>query len=433
MSIVVASRRMLLSGTRLFRFLRRRGNPRVVDAAVALVVFVAMAVVGTGYHPPGWRGFDLWAYVLTAVICLPLAASRIAPMPTLAVVCAGYAGYLSVGYVPSLNVYAPMIAFYTMAATRPLRVAAVGAALLAATLFYSGLQDENLPTVVAVAQSVAFPPVIWVLAGVSRRLSLRNRQLLEATEQLRREQERRVEHAVVQERLQIARELHDVVAHHISVISMQAGLARYVFDSDPPTALAAVRTIASTSRETLEELRRVLTLLRTSEIPLEPGAEPVETEPAPGFQRLAALIDRVRGVGVRTSLEIIGAVDELPSGLQLMVYRVIQEALTNVIKHAGPCRAEVVVRLDRGQLTVTITDDGDAVVAVDHSGGHGLVGMRERARLYHGTLTAGPRTDGGYAVRLAVPWPLSPTHRRPPEACESDRGGDAADDQRAGG
>ncbi|MFI9503671.1 sensor histidine kinase [Nocardia sp. NPDC052566] len=418
--------RALSSGGRVFPLRWRRGNPRMVDAMLAVAMCTGMWLVGTVFHPPGWRVFDLWGYLLTALICLPLAARRVAPMPTLVLVSAAYSGFLLLGFLPSLNVYAPMVAFYSVATIKSPRVTAAGALLLGAVLFHSGWTEPAFPTTVAIAQAVFMPAVIWALAGVSQRLSLRNRQLIEATEQLRREQELRVEHAVVQERLQIARELHDVVAHHISVISMQAGLARYVFDSDPATARAAVHTIGATSRETLEELRRVLTLLRASDTSPEIGAA-VETEPAPGFPGLAALIERVRGVGVEAELEITGMVDELPSGLQLAVYRVIQEALTNVIKHAGPCRATVVVHRDCRELTATIVDDGDSAAAVAHSGGgHGLVGMRERARLYGGTLIAGPRPDGGYTVRLAVPWPLSPTHR-----CAS--GSDPADDQCACG
>ncbi|MGY2062604.1 sensor histidine kinase, partial [Nocardia gipuzkoensis] len=199
----------------------------------------------------------------------------------------------------------------------------------------------------------------------------------------RREQRYRIEHAVAQERIEIARELHDVVAHHISVISMQAGVARYVFDSNPAAARAAVHTIGDTSRETLEELRRVLKLLRTS--------DSIDIEPAPGLAGLAALAERVRGVGVEATLTITGSVDDLPTGLQLTVYRVIQEALTNVIKHAGPCRATVAVHRDSRKLTATVTNDRGAAAAPDSAaGGHGLLGMRERARVYGGTLTARP-------------------------------------------
>ncbi|WP_167473057.1 sensor histidine kinase [Nocardia arthritidis] len=396
-----------LFGGRVFPRRSGFGNPRVVDAVVALVVFAAVSVVGACYTQPGWRPFDLLAYVICAFTCLPLAARRLAPTPTLVMTSAGYVVYLLLGYCPSLNFYAPLVAFYTVAAVARPAVTAANALLFGAVIFYSGW--VAVPAVVAAAQAAATPGVVWTLAGVSRRLGLRNRQLAELTEQLRCEQRLRVEHAVAKERMQIARELHDVVAHHISVISMQAGVARYVFDSDPPTARTAVRTIGDTSRETLEELRRILHLLRAGDAPPE-----TEIEPAPGFAGLAALIERVRGVGVDAELTVTGAVDDLPSGLQLAVYRVIQEALTNVLKHAGPCRAGVVVHRDSRQLTVTITNEGPLVAETKAANGsHGQVGMHERARLYGGTLVAGPRPEGGYQVILTVPWPLpvASTHR----------------------
>ncbi|WP_378741227.1 sensor histidine kinase [Nocardia brasiliensis] len=382
--------------------------------ALALTIFAVMALIGTAHHPEGWRRFDLMAYVLTGLICLPLAARRIAPTATLVVVSLAYTAYVARGYLPNVNFYAPMVAFYTVATMKKPRETAVGALLFGASLFYSGLMTHGFSEAVGVAQAVAAPAVVWLLAGVSRRLSLRNRQLAEATEQLRREQEHRVEHAITQERLQIARELHDVVAHHLSVAAMHAGLARYAFDSDPPTARAAVDTVNDITRETLEELRRVLQLLRTSDTPTKIDTEAGESEPAPGIARLEALIDRVRGVGVNATLEITGAIDELPSGLQVTVYRVVQEALTNVIKHAGPSQASVVLHRDCRQLTVTVTNDKGpvaepAATIAPTDGGYGLLGMRERARLYGGTLTAGPRPDGGYIVVLTVPWPSSVT------------------------
>ncbi|WP_157195414.1 sensor histidine kinase [Nocardia tenerifensis] len=406
----MVDRRGILYAVQAFRQRLRDENPHAVDTVVALTLLVAMFMVGTAYHPGEWRRFDLAAYLLTASTCLPLAARRAAPMLTHVAVSVAYVAYLELGFYPSLNFYGPMIAFYTVATTKASRTTTIAALILGGVLFYSALVVPELPIAVAVAQSTAPPLVLWGVAGVSRRLSLRNRQLAEATVQLRREQERRVEHAVGQERLQIARELHDVVAHHISVISMQAGLARYVFDSDPPTARAAVDTIGEISRETLEELRRVLNLLRTSDTPLDSETALIDAEPVPVSRRLEELVERVRGVGLDVSLRISGAVAELPSGLQLTVYRVVQEALTNVIKHVGPCEADVSVHRDFRQLSVTITNErkpGTAPTATVEpaDGGNGLLGMHERARLYGGTLVAGPRPDGGYTVVLTVPWP----------------------------
>ena len=391
----------------------RRLNPRLVDAGLALGLCATMCVIGAVYRPVGWRGFDPWAYLLTALIWTPLAARRAAPMHALTLVSLVYGVYLTLGYFPSFNVYGPMLAFYTVAATKPPWVTAAGAALFGATLFYSGEVAPELPTTVAVAQGVVTPVAIWLLGGLSRQLGQRNQQLAQATDQLRHEQEHRLDHALTQQRLQIARELHDVVAHHLSVISLQSGLARYVFDTDPATARTAVHTIGDTSRDTLEELRRVLNLLRATDTP-DPVAGSssalTDSAPAPGLAQLAALIERVRGAGIRASMELHGEVGDLSSGLQLTIYRIIQEALTNTIKHAGPCEASVVLRREPRQVTVTIINDGSPATALQPpsqptSGGHGLLGMHERARLYGATLRAQPLPGGGFAVELIVPWP----------------------------
>lgn len=410
--VVTRSRISAVKWTALTSRLRRL-NPRVVDAGLALGLCATMCVVGASYRPVGWRGFDLWAYLLTGLIWAPLAARRAAPMLVMMLASLAYGTYLTLGYFPSFNVFGPMLAFYTVATIKSPRVTAAGAVLVGAVLFYSGVVAPEIPPVVAVAQGVVTPAVIWLLGGLSQQLGRRNQQLAHATEELRREQEHRVEHAVTQERLQVARELHDVVAHHLSVIAMQAGLARYVFDTDPATARTAVHTIGDTSRDTLEELRRVLNLLRASDTP-DPmsgtGLALADPAPAPGLAQLGALVERVRGAGVQASVDVHGEVDDLPSGLQLTIYRVVQEALTNAVKHAGPCRAGVVLRREPRQVVVTITNDAGPVTAPwppgEHAGGgHGLLGMHERARLYGATLRAQPQPGGGFTVELTVPWP----------------------------
>nr|WP_225953347.1 sensor histidine kinase [Kibdelosporangium phytohabitans] len=234
-----------------------------------------------------------------------------------------------------------------------------------------------------------------MLGNVGRQLGLRNEQLAVLTEQLRIEQELRTEQAVTEERLRIARELHDVVAHHMSVIAVQTGVAGYVFDDDPPTARAAVDTIATTSREALAEMRRLLMLLRTDD---EPG------DTALSLAHLPELTDRMRTTGLPVTLDMDPAdTDDLPSGLQLCAYRVVQEALTNVIKHAGFAATEVRVRRDAEQLTVRVANDKGTPSPGAEGTGHGLINMRERAALYRGSLSAGERTGGGFVVELTLP------------------------------
>ena len=203
---------------------------------------------------------------------------------------------------------------------------------------------------------------------------------------------------MAEERLRLAQELHDVVAHSMSVIAVQAGMGAHIIDTKPDEARWALESIADTSRSTLQEMRRLLGVLRD-----EDGAR--AHAPAPGLADLGRLVDDVRGAGVPVSLAVEGTPDAVPHGVELSVYRVVQEGLTNVIKHAGSAHASVTVRCRPDEVEVEVVDDGrGAAVAPNGSGGHGLVGMRERAALWGGTLDAGPRPGGGYRVRARLPY-----------------------------
>jgi signal transduction histidine kinase len=233
------------------------------------------------------------------------------------------------------------------------------------------------------------------------------------TAALRQEQLARARRAVDEERLRIARELHDVVAHHMSVVSVQAGLARYVFAADPSTARTAVETIADTAQEALEEMRRLVALLRVAPGRTGPSGDAPDM-PAPSLGALTDLIERVRAAGVDVDLDVTGTPRALSSGLDLCAFRVIQESLTNVLKHAPDAHALVRLEYDVDQLVVQVTNDGPtAVIGQDHDAdenggsagptGHGLIGMRERARLYGGSLRTGPLAAGGFEVTLTLP------------------------------
>ncbi|MEU4522491.1 sensor histidine kinase [Amycolatopsis sp. NPDC024027] len=376
-----------------------RGDTRAGDLALALTQLALMCVVGALFREGSFRAFDGWAYALTALISLPLAARRAAPMAVLLLTSAAYVIFAAGGYLPGMAVWGPIVAFYSLAGLKPPRVTAIGAVVAAGVMFACGLALRG-PLIANLAQAIAVPAVAWVLGTVSRQLEQRNRQLAEATAQLEYEQRRHIEQAVVKERVRIARELHDVVAHHMSMISMQAGLAGYVFDSDPQTARVAVATIGTTSRETLDEMRRLLVLLREPDLE-DAGGAPA---PAPGLNLLPALAERAEAAGIDVALTTSGDLDSLPSGLQLAVYRVVQEATTNVIKHAGRCRAEITVRREPGVIHATVLDDGPGAGRA-RPGGFGHAGMRERAKLYGGTVTTGSRPDGGFAVELTIPYP----------------------------
>jgi signal transduction histidine kinase len=373
-------------------------EPLLVDVAIAVLLAITVCVAGAEYHPSGWPRFDITAYALSCLACLPLAARRRRPTVVLVVSCTASAAYLAAGNLPSVNVWGPLIALYTVAAHRPLRIATAGAALAGVIVLYGGL--IALPAGLAVAEAVLVTGVVYLFGTASRRLGERNAQLADLTTQLHEEQEERAQQAVTGERVRIARELHDVVAHHMSVVSVQAGLARYVLVSDPATAGNALDTIASTSTEALEEMRRLLAVLR-----IPPQA--VAYSPAPGLARLEELVERVRNAGVPVEVSISGRPYPLAPGVDQCVYRVIQESLTNVLKHAAQASATVTVRYGTEHVIVHITDDGQGTPPADKMT-HGLIGMAERARLYGGTVVAGPRPQGGFEVVLTLPAPIPP-------------------------
>jgi signal transduction histidine kinase len=366
----------------------------VVDVAVAVAMAVIACLVGRQYSPQSW-GPDPVPYGLTVIVFLPFAVRRWAPVLVLAVSTSALLGYLALGYNQvGLNFWGPVLLVYTVASLRPPRITALCTAAVVPVLLWAALL-ANLPWYIAVAEAVVIPVTAWTLGNVGRQLELRNRQLAVLTEQLHDEQELRTERAVTEERVRIARELHDVVAHHMSVIAVQTGLAGYVFDEDPPTARAAVNTIAATSREALREMRRLLMLLRTED---EPG------DTALNLAHLPELAGRMRAMGLPVTLDMTPAeVGQLPSGMQLCAYRVVQEALTNVIKHAGLVAVNVLVRRETDRLTVRIANEPGAPAGIGSGAGHGLVTMRERAALYQGTLSAAQSAGGGFVVDLTLP------------------------------
>jgi signal transduction histidine kinase len=210
-----------------------------------------------------------------------------------------------------------------------------------------------------------------------------------------REREERARAAVAEERSRIARELHDVVAHSISVMVVQAGGERRALGEDRPETREVLSTIEQTGRQTLAEMRRLLGMLRRSD-------DEIELAPQPGMAHVDTLVEQVREAGLPVTLNVEGDAAPLPAGVDLSAYRIVQEALTNALKHAGPASARVTVRYADDELVLDIVDDGEGAVNGD-GGGHGLIGMRERAAMFGGELAAGERSEGGYAVRARLP------------------------------
>ncbi|MFD9883483.1 sensor histidine kinase [Streptomyces alboflavus] len=230
---------------------------------------------------------------------------------------------------------------------------------------------------------------------------------------LAREQAAHARNAVLGERVRIARELHDVVAHHLSAISVQAGLAAYVFHTDGATARSALSAVADSSREALDELRRLLSMLRVDDL-CDEEADGAPRHAPPGLSRVGELAARLEAANVSVTVHTRGTVRKLALGPDLCAYRVVQEALTNVVKHAAPTSAYVHITYEPDLVTVAVRDDGrkrgvghEPAISAPESG-YGLIGMQERANLCGGSLSAGPRREGGYEVRLTLPSSAAP-------------------------
>ncbi|MET7314553.1 sensor histidine kinase [Streptomyces thermoviolaceus] len=403
-----------------------RLHPRAADGLTALAPAAVACLLGAEAATQGWPPLDAPGWTLVALANLPLVLRGRAPVAVFLFVHLCWAVYVSLGHWPVVNSPAAMVAFYTVAVARPTRITAGCAALLGGVWVYAGAVSDSDAMPAVVGQAIAYPLVIWRFGHSARRTA-------ELTERLRAEQAERARREVAEERVRIARELHDVIAHHIAVINVQAGLARYVVDSDTRTAREALGVIGTTSGEALTELRRMLGLLRADEAAGEtrkddpagetghrgPGAPETAAEsgaaaePAPGLDRLHDMIDRIRAGGVRVEVTVEGEPRPLPSGVQLCVYRVVQEALTNVLKHAHGARAAVRLVYRADEVEATVIDDGgperhrkepDPARSAPTTG-HGLIGMRERAKLYGGTIVVGPRPGGGFGVHLTLPAP----------------------------
>ncbi|MEU6049957.1 sensor histidine kinase [Streptomyces xanthochromogenes] len=373
-----------------------RIRPQFADALMAVVLTCVSVVLGKESAQQGWSPLDGRGYALAVLAGLPLAFRVRAPLVVLLWSHLVFVLYVAGGYWPVVATFGPMLSLYTVASLCRPRTAAICAFVMAGAWVYAGVASPRAQMASVVAQALVFPLVLLRFGVLARRST-------ELARQLRREQAERARQEVAAERGRIARELHDVVAHHMSVISVQAGLAGFVFASDPATARAALSTISGTSAEALEELRRMLQVLREADDQV-PGA------PMPGLARVGELAERIRAGGVDVTLRTLGTPRPLAPGVELCAYRVVQEALTNVLKHAPD--SPVVVQLDYGthRLTVSVVNgcarpgrQGEIPDRVRTGGGHGLIGMRERAKLYGGSISIGPRSGGGFAVTLALP------------------------------
>ncbi|MEV4976320.1 sensor histidine kinase [Streptomyces scopuliridis] len=386
-----------------------RAHPLASDGVLATGVLFCMVLgsfaerhVGPGGPTFGTRTPDPLNVLLMVLGAGALVFRRRAPMPVL--LCTGGLTLLDLftGDPPAPVVFSAVIALYT-----------VGAHTDRPTTWRVGLATMGVLTAVAMLLS----PEPWYaqqnlsifawtgMAGAAGDAVRSRRGFIDAirerAERAERTREEEARRRVAEERLRIARDLHDVVAHHIALVNVQAGVASHVMDKRPDQAKEALAHVREASRSALNELRATVGLLRQSGDPAAP------TEPAPGLAHIDGLLDTFRNAGLPVEFAANGAGapgSSLPAAVDLAAYRIIQEALTNVRKHAGqPAKAEVSVVRVGATIEITVLDDGKGTGEPADGGGHGLIGMRERVTALGGTLTAGPRYGGGFRTQAILP------------------------------
>ena len=395
---------MTLTGRRPFR---RYAHLVALDLVAAVAVLLVLAPsmrtavpIPAGAAPPEVAdgiGGTTWALAIAAAA--PIVMRRRWPLPTLGVlVVVTIAGVLvfDLRWPDIIGALAGVaLALYSVASTAPGRISIPA---LLVTLAIAG----GVP---AIGGSEPSPSAPWadtfaqigfglLMLGVSwtAGVAVRQRRAYAA-----RSAQQAAAQALADERRRIARELHDVVAHSMSLIAVKAGIANHVAESKPDEAREALRLIEGTSRSALVDLRRVLDVLRA-----DPA--PPDLHPAPSLAGLATLADQAASAGVRIEMVMESrAADAVPQGVQLSAYRIVQEALTNVVKHAGAVACRVTVDIADDEVRIDVTDDGRG--GRTERPGHGLVGMRERVAAYGGAFAAGPRPDGGFAVHATLPYP----------------------------
>jgi signal transduction histidine kinase len=405
----------------LYAWLRR--HPMLVDGVLACILVPlsigqlihGSTIVANGHmtHVLVTPAYGLWIRLLeTLLIIVPVAVRR--RIPDTAFALAALSGLIQLTTpTPMPADIALLVLLYTVAAYRPRRhsvialLACLGGAVLAAWVW---MPDRGFPAygermILAVGFLWGCLLLAWVLGDSMRYRRGYYAALEDKAARLEAERHAQAKIAAAAERARIARELHDVVAHHVSVMVVQADGAGYALRTDPDRAQAALSAISTTGRQALTEMRRLLGVLRSAD-------QHTELAPMPGLGELRELLDQARTAGLEVSYTLTGTPRELPEGAELAAYRVVQESLTNTRKHAGlAATAAVTLRYQPDGLTVEVTDDGIAPVS-DQPGGHGLAGMRERIAMYGGTVQAGPRPGGGFAVTAHLPCPAWASEQR---------------------
>jgi signal transduction histidine kinase len=373
-----------------------------VDCLAAVVVGVAQfeLVVPSRELAPIRAALPLWLLLLFAVaMAVPVAVRRWWPVSALAVMLALSSAMVAAGIPAASGPALPVaLTLFSVARACPRRTALAALGITLVVLTADALASRLLGLVWNIA--AVFNVTLVVIAAWCAAFAVRQQR-----ERIADRRAQAVGHAVAQERLSIARELHDVVAHGMSVIAVQSGFGRRVFDARPEAARGALDAIHATSRESLAELRHMLGVLR------QDGPDPYRASPvapSPGLNDLDALRERISDAGVHTVLRVTGRHRPLPPGLDLAAFRIMQEALTNVVKHSGTGSCQITLDFRDDDLRIEIIDHGSPPATAEAgSTGHGLIGMRERVAVYDGDFTAAPLPGRGFRVSVRLPIPVN--------------------------
>jgi signal transduction histidine kinase len=374
-----------------------RRHPWWSDSTLALILTVI--AVGSTVVSRTRYGFavPVLAAVVTLFTTVPIALRRYRPLGVLAVTVIAETALLI--FRPGAG--APVgviVALYTVAAYCERRVSIRAAALAALPITVAVIVNNGARTGQVIPELAVFA-IAWVVGDNMRTRRAYLGELEARAARLEREREEKADRAVIEERARIARELHDVIAHNVSVMVVQAAAGEDVFDEDPGQARESLAAVASTGRAALTELRRLLGVIRAEDDRGDPAYAP-----QPGLERIDELIGQVRETGLPVELSVLGEARPLPEGVGLCAYRIVQEALTNTLKHAHASTAQVQLRYVADALELQVLDDGRGTTSLNgETDGQGLIGMRERVALFGGELTAGRRSGRGYEVRARLP------------------------------
>jgi len=386
-------------------------RPLIGDSLLAMVIGVFTFFnlrAYWGLQPPTVNTF--LAATLVALAIIPLIWRRLFPSTILLIITIAHVSLLALN-IPEMNFagISSMIAIFSAAAYGGHRrnliclvciIAIMGAIIYA--LFFSGTiaapVSQILFNTTTLLSNLFIFLAIWWLGNTIRVSREQTSQLRESTEQLVQEREENARRAVLDERVRIARELHDVLAHHVSVMGIQAGAARQVLKQYPEKALNSLSLIETSSRQAVSELYRLLGLLRDEK-------QVEEFSPQPGLRQLENLVSDMQTAGLQVEVKIEGEKREIPQIIDLSAYRILEEALTNILKHASATKAIINMNFQNNVLFLDITDDGRGIAKNSKipSGGKGLIGMRERVNLVKGELWAGNGPNGGFSVKVKLP------------------------------